>query len=371
MENDPADEVSNLFIKVFKTIYNDILDSNGNRTYPRNRYGDEFYLKFYGEDVILQTDDGLRYAKDASHNEIYPKDVHGNDKYIGSTYAITQFGPKYPKNKDEDEFYLKQHDGDVILQTQDGLQYAKDASHNEIYPKDAHGNDKYIDSTYAITAFGVPILPKTKDEDEFYLKNSDGSSIVIIDDKPLSRYAKKKNGDEIYPTQYFEASQSFREVILENQYAKLFNNRILYPLDAYGNEYTIAIGTYELDARGREIIDEEISFPNGYPITNDNYVIVPNVENDPYFLRNSTPTVENENILGKLYREANGYQDYLTNTKATKNSRSPAKGYIYFPTNQTMPVKRVPESLLNWFIQSLFVISIMMILFLGYALLKK
>lgn len=364
MEFDPKDTVANLILKAEKYIYDELLDANGKPTYPQNRDGSEFYLKFFGEDIILQSKDVLRYAKDSEGNQKYPKDKYGNDKCIPSLYATTKDGdPFYPKKSNNDEFYLKYNDEDMIIDAYGELKYARDASENDIYPIDAHGNDKYIDSIYAITNTGLIIFPKTKDYDEFYLKNSDGSSIIIQDDIPLPRYAKRKNGDEIYPTQYYKPSQSVREVVLMNQYAKLSNQQIFYPLDAYGNEYTMTFWLDEPDPWGQIFINVPASYPNSYPITNDNFVIVPNLENSPYFLW--PPEVVRENILGKLYRDTNGYHDYLTNVMATRTSRSTPKQYIYFSMKEKTPVKRVPASLkeksLNWLFTLLWVIVLTLI----------
>lgn len=239
----------------------------------------------------------------------------------------------YPLNGDNDEYYLRVNGEDVVLNSK----YAKDSSKNEIYPKDALENDKPIESTYALIANGTPIFPKTKDGNEFYVKDSDGASVIeLINGNLLPRYAKTKDNDEIYPIKlnFFEIP---REIILNNAYAKLSNNQVFYPLDEFGNEYI-------LEVLQTSSLDEKKVFPNSYPITNDNFVIVPNIQYKPYFLKTMIPKVEDKNILGKLYREENDYKDFLTNVKATRKSRSLGKEYMILPKGMWQPSVWVPDS---------------------------
>ncbi|GBN65609.1 hypothetical protein AVEN_112040-1, partial [Araneus ventricosus] len=300
--------------------------------------------------------------------------VDNNPSVTDSKNKQSVYGPDgkrtYPQKSNGDEYYLQFEGEDVILETTQGgvvgtrdvkivKRYAKDASDNEFYPKDARGNPKYIESTYAIDSGGKPIFPETKDGDQFYLIGGDGSSIIEWADHSLNEYAKKKSGDEIYPTRYFEILESYKEVIVDFKYAKLSNNQPYYPLDEFGNEYTLNI------YRNSQIA-EPLSYPNGYPITNDNFIIVPNVDKKPYFLKHTNPKVEKENILGKIYSVIYGYNNYLTNVKATRKSRSSPKDYDYLPTGKVEKVKRRPISenrnSFIWLMIVLFVISMVFIL---------
>ncbi|GBM53906.1 hypothetical protein AVEN_64829-1 [Araneus ventricosus] len=218
----------------------------------------------------------------------------------------------FPLNDDNDEYYLKVNDEDVVLNSR----YTKDRSKNDIYPKDALKNEKPIDSTYALMANGTPIFPETKDAKEFYANDSDGSSIIeLINGNLLSR-----------------------EVILGNTYDKLSNNQDLYSLDEFGNEFTTEV-------LQKSSLEKKKVFPNSYPITNDNYVIVPNVQCEPYFLKTMISKVEDKNILGKLNREERYYKDFRTNVKASIKSRSFEKEYMILPKGLWEPTVWVPDSL--------------------------
>ncbi|KAF8784205.1 hypothetical protein HNY73_011567, partial [Argiope bruennichi] len=238
----------------------------------------------------------------------------------------------YPVNGDGDQYYLQVNGEDVPLDNQ----YAKDKWKNEKYPKDALKNDKPLDSTYAVTANGTPIFPKTNNGDEFYVEDSEGSSVIMANKKPLPRYAKTKL-TEIYPIKLNFFKQP-REVIINDKYAKLSNNDEFYPLDECGNEYT-------LDIKGTLNIDEKKIFPNGYPITNDNFIIVPNIQRKPYFIKNSLIDVKDGNILGKLFRDETDYMDYLTNIASKRASRSDAKEYKFLQRGMWKPIAWVPHVL--------------------------
>ncbi|GBN47547.1 hypothetical protein AVEN_122689-1 [Araneus ventricosus] len=305
-EDDYEDESDEFEEITEQLVYNNHLDGNGERTYPINNEGGEYYLKYDFEDVILKTNIGFRYAR----------------------------------NKDFDEFY----------------------------PKDAENNDKFIELIYAYTFEGKPIFPKTKDGDEFYVHIENGTSIITLNNGHLRDYAKRKNGDEIYPKNFLVRTQVFRELILDNRYAKLSNGQTYYPLNEYGNEYTIEFNNDNLP------IDENYYFPNSYAITNDEYIIVPNIEYFAYFLENGSPKVTDKNILGTLCIENRCYFDFLTNVKATRKSRSSRKKYDYLPLGQTKSVTRVPEqdSSNSYNIILIIILSILcIIIFFFYDVMKK
>ncbi|GFQ98434.1 hypothetical protein TNCT_153971 [Trichonephila clavata] len=76
---------------------------------------------------------------------------------------------------------------------------------------------------------------------------------------------------------------------------------------------------------------EKDYFPRGYPITNDNWVIVPEVEGKEFISDQLLPKVQATNIIGKLYREGKHYRDYVTNVKSTRLSRAARQKYNIFP----------------------------------------
>ncbi|GBN49124.1 hypothetical protein AVEN_241251-1, partial [Araneus ventricosus] len=194
----------------------------------------------------------------------------------------------------------------VIGKNRDGDQvYAKDADENEFYPAPyIHAFSKAGVPLYAKTKNGNLIFPKTPDGDEYYMHNDNDSSDIIEQNGILvPRYAKTASNDEMYPFASHPLNQPlYKEIIIGKRYATSSNNRPLHPLDYYGNEYTMV--SYK-----NSHVDEELCFPNSYPITNDGWVIVPDIKNRPYISRTMLPGVENENIIGKLFRDELGFRD--------------------------------------------------------------
>ncbi|GFY06387.1 uncharacterized protein TNCV_3651741 [Trichonephila clavipes] len=140
----------------------------------------------------------------------------------------------------------------------------------------------------------------------------------------LDRYAKTRHGEEIYPIQMTnQTARLYKEVILNEKYAKTNLQKAKYPLDEYGNEYTLEI---PIQIEGKE----KDYFPQGYPITNDNWVIVPEVDGKEFLSDQLLPKVETNNIIGKLYRESKNYRDYVTHVKSTRFSRAARQTYKIF-----------------------------------------
>ncbi|GBN98216.1 hypothetical protein AVEN_149176-1 [Araneus ventricosus] len=292
-----------------------------------------------------------------SNNVSNPQDVYLNN----------QGNRSYPKTNDN-EYYMKFNGEDVILETTQGERYAKDSKGDEIYPKDQNNNDKYIDQIYAMNATGELIFPKNEDG-EFYLTDDKGSSVLRSRNVQLHRYAKNSNNDEIYPIILNKVLNSSKEDVLKNEYAKLSNNKEYYPIDEYGNEYILVVKNIGV----HQVIDEKKSFPDSYPITNDNYIIVPKIDSKPYFLTNSG--VAQENILGELYREISSYYDFVTNVLSNRKSRSSKKMYKY----QTLDTKQVitvhsqssGKGNSNWSITFLILMLLTMIIPIGYGIFRK
>ncbi|GBN19727.1 hypothetical protein AVEN_261803-1 [Araneus ventricosus] len=272
--------------------------------------------------------------------------------------------PTYPTNADGDEHYLRVDNEDLILETPQGPRYAHDKDGNEFYPKNSQDDDKFINSLYALDKDRSPKFPKNKTDEEFYVEDGYGSSIISIDGVQI-RYAKTQS-TEIYPIEFIGLGM-VREVVLNNTYAKTTSGEHFYPLDEFGNEYTITI-----IANGK--VDDAKSFLKTHPITNDNYVIVPNVWNKPHFLPSVVPAVEVKNIVGRLFRSANGYRDYFTDVKDnTRKPRGSAKQYNYLVAGTLEPTPWVPASLTSeetishWYWLFIILFILMVILVIPFA----
>ncbi|GFR29463.1 uncharacterized protein TNCT_341121 [Trichonephila clavata] len=187
---------------------------------------------------------------------------------------------------------------------------------NAFYPKDKTGEEiVYGDYIYY------------KDGSFKYPLNRDGMPKHETDDNHQYEIdtPKQETGRKIYPIQVtHQTARRYKEVILNEKYATTDLQEAKYPLDEYGNEYTLEI---PIQLAGKE----KIYFPRGYPITNDNWVIVPEVDGKELISDQLLPKVQATNIIGKLYREGKNYRDYVTNVKSTHLSRAARQKYNIFP----------------------------------------
>lgn len=357
-------------------------DANGDEIYRKNSEGDEYYVTTpVPQDIFAKTRDGrLKYAVDHSGNEIYPKhplvknefmitfapykayakDASGRERYpktllgdenflLDDTYKPIyarneNLESYYPKNKEGDEFmaadtFIQNEDGTIvyplnkfglpIYEKKDNvelyhvdekglLSIGKDITGNQVYAKNELGDEYYppnnqfaytLDNVpiYAKNSLGEVIYPKTAEGDEYYISNVKTNSVLLA-----NRYAKDKEGNEIYP----------EGLIIGRKYARNNLDEVEYPLDVYGNEWTLRPSTLPLD--------ESVIFPNGYPITNDGWVIVPKINNEPYLSNTMHPQVQDENVVGLLFRNAEVY-DYLTNVRSSRKSKSAFIEYSKLP----------------------------------------
>ncbi|GBO33065.1 hypothetical protein AVEN_34104-1 [Araneus ventricosus] len=180
------------------------------------------------------------------------------------------------------------------------------------------------------------LFPTNDDGEELYEIDETLSSILHQFGAPLTRYAKNLYG-EFYPIKLTDGGK-FTDVIIGNRYAELSNGEKMYPLDENGNEFILEIMT-------NFMFDEQKSFPNSYPITNDNYIIVPNIQDKPYFLKNEDPKLTEEDIVGKLFNQSKKYHDYLTKVRTSRISRSAPKEYKYLNLKRNKIYRRKPPSL--------------------------
>lgn len=370
-------------------------DSNGDQIYKKNSDGDEYYANTPNpEDIFATSKDGIiRYARDHLGNEIYPKhpllksdfmttfsglavyakDVSGRERYPKTAqgdefpgldadfkiiYACNEYSkPYYPKKKDGDEFivdeYIKNKDGTVVYPLRkDGLpiypikrnsevyhidkkkiivSIAKDFWGNQIYAKNESGDEYYpLNNQIAYTREHVPkyaidrwmntIYPKNFGGHEYYIKNVEPDSVLLG-----NRYVKDTDDNEIYPHNINEG-----QIIIGNKYAKNNMGTVEYPLDNNGNEFTISTLTLPLN--------EASIFPNGYPITNDGWVIVPKINDKPYLSSTMDPQIKDNNVVGLLFRH-DQTNDYITNVKSSRKSKSTilTKRYRTAPIPQKRP----------------------------------
>ncbi|GFR16624.1 uncharacterized protein TNCT_246641 [Trichonephila clavata] len=247
--------------------------------------------------------------------------------------------------------------------------YAKKENGDEYYPMNGEfARDQNGTPQYARTSDGEVIFPLDAKGNESYLKDNGESHVIHVDNVLLDRYIKTKNGEEMYPIQMMKPTH-FKEVILNEKYAKTALQEAKYPLDEYGNEYTLKIPA---DIAGKE----KDYFPLGYPITNDNFIIIPEVNGKKIISDQLFPNVQVTNITGILYREDKNYRDYVTNLKSTRLSRAADKGYMVVAINNVVqggnakPLKKHSPKIsysLRW---SLIGIVILILLAIVYCLYK-
>ncbi|GFQ84604.1 hypothetical protein TNCT_738571 [Trichonephila clavata] len=284
-------------------------DASGNDTYPTDLHGNEFPIPEQGTG-------GFMYATDKDGNAFYPIDNIGKEmtygKYIYKKdgyiqYPLNRVGhPEYETDDTRNgEVYVFKMDGSINwgVDKEGNQRYAKKENGDEYYP--ANGEfacDPSGSPQYARTSDGEVIFPLDAEGNESYLKDDGESPVIYMGDVLLDRYAKTKDGEEIYPIQVINPTR-FKEVILNEKYAKTALKEAKYPLDEYGNDYAIST-----DIAGKE----KDYFPLGYPITNDCWVIIPEVNGKKIISDQLFPKVQATNITGMLYREDKNYRDYVT-----------------------------------------------------------
>lgn len=170
------------------------------------------------------------YAKNSENDETYFTGPTGEDIYatkiieIGNSrltieypaqnkdgefeYIYERGVPKYPENKNtgvlifpidpntNEEIYLPNSDGTI--------NYPTNKFGRQFYRTDADGKEVPLPGkSYAELPDGSQIYPKLKNDDEYYLKRDDGKTeygaYMIVDGEQVQYYARKENGDEIYP----------------------------------------------------------------------------------------------------------------------------------------------------------------------------
>ncbi|GFR12918.1 uncharacterized protein TNCT_328091 [Trichonephila clavata] len=364
---------------------------NGLPYYAKDKDQNEFYPVVNDEELAISSIIRI-YAKDAKGNQKYPRDKEGNEKALPRLdlrswqYATDKEGNAfYPKNKFGKEVlygdYIQRKDGSIqypltedgnpeyeidyttrdeyyFIKKDESINWGEDINGNQRYAKKANGDEYYPPNgelaydhsgspQYARTEDGQVIFPLDVEGNECYIKDDSkgGSHVMYMDDVLLERYAKTKTGEEVYPVEITnQSTRSYKEVILNGEYARTHLEEVKYPLDEYGNEYTL-----ELPPAGKvkDSFPEGYYFPLGYPITNDNWVIVPEVDGKEYISDLLWPKVQANNIIGKLYRDGKNFRDYVTDVKSTRLSRAARQKYKTFPYNVNNPPVTNNPPLLN------------------------
>ncbi|GBO23293.1 hypothetical protein AVEN_179026-1 [Araneus ventricosus] len=275
--------------------------------YAKNESGSDYYPTKNGKNITaFDANDKVIYACDEKSQPFYPRDEHENEYAVNNTLIANNEGTKFIHPRDVNGKSQRNTDGDEI--------YPKDTNSHQYYPGDiAFSKDNL--PLYAYTKDGKIIFETNSIGDETYFANPDDLTDVMTTStgEHLQRYAQTVEGEEIYPKLTVNVSPFCQmEIILNDTHATDSNDKPKYPLDINGNEYTMnPIGT-----------DPDKVFPLGYPITNDEKIIVPNVNNEP--LLGIVPGVSLSDIEG-LIRPNWPYNanDYVTSIKSTRPSRSP------------------------------------------------
>ena len=355
-EKYPQIKGADVAIPLEKLYY--VVDKHGNQVYPKTKDGDE--IPFFYKTASGRSQVQYAYAKDKTH--YYPKNEDGDDVAYHGTYIRNAGKSIYPWDKNGDpilprsrkvgQWYLVNSDGSTqVPLRRDGTPvYAKEkltpnGPEQEYYPEDGTiGYHKDGSAVYATTVAGDILFPDGP-EGEYYLKrkNSQSDSFQYGNGQWIQRYAENHLNSQVYPQQVTSQGET-KEVCLANRYAVAADGRAMYPLDEFGNEYTLD------DADWKKVL------PIGYPITHDNWVIVPSMNQKPLLRDEVSPQVKETNLIALLYREGRGYVDYYTNVRAARVSRSkrhpkslkllpiPKAGLAAKPSSSMPPSRRRPKT---------------------------
>lgn len=307
----------------------------------------EIYPKSFGREFLLTKNGNYYYATDNSGTGIYPKNKFGIEyvettlghiKYpdgkikppIGSSgrpvFNKTINGEEYFKDDNGEPYFCKNKMGDEV--------YAKDSIGNEYYPKPGlYAKDRTGNFYYAVDANEMIIYPKNE-KGECYIETSRGSYHLLKSNRSFVTYARQ-GPKQIYPIKKNNTKQT--EYIIDG-YATISKNLkeyAYYPKDSDFNEYV----------HNGEFIEEE-----GYPITSDGYIIIPNIDNTPKFIENKIMQ-----YTKLLYRPDFKSYDFLTNVLSTRPGQG--KNVLYKTLNISSP--RI--TVLHYIIAFLVIINILLL----------
>lgn len=323
-------------------------DANQKEIYPKHRSGKDMALQYKNHFPI--------YAKDKDGKEFYPrlKNRQSDEYVVGEYYIYTtdrrviyplsrRGVPLYPIDKETgDEIYFINKYGILTIGVDKwgNERYAKKTNNDEYYPPNMeYAKFKNGQPRYAVTGNGKVIFPVVEGEEEYLMDPKTNCDVIELEPRKLiDRYAKNKKLDEYYPSCVTDPSTGVRrDIIVNRKYAKLHNGTVIYPRDEYGNEFV-----NDIPANG--VRDVNAHFPVGYPITNDNWIIVPGKGDVPYIVNSLVPLIQQKDITNKIYRSAtNSYPDFKTNVSSRRQSYAALKKYPILPLNAPQPTHQPPK----------------------------
>lgn len=307
----------------------------------------EIYPKTYGKEYLLKKKGKPYYATDNSGIEIYPKTKFGIEYVEDSLGQITlpdgkikppigsDGRPVYIKNKNGEE-YLKDDKGEPYFsKNRKGDEiYAKDKSNHEYYPKPGmYARDRNGNFYYAVDSNGMIIYPRNE-KGECYIETSRGSYHLLKSNPAFATYARQ-GAKQIYPIKKNNTKTIEYVVAGYATTTKNLRECAYYPKDSNYNEYV----------HNGEFIEEE-----GYPITSDGYIIVPNIDNQPKFIENKIMQ-----YTKLLYRPDFKSYDFLTNVLSTRPGQG--KNVLY----KTLNISSPKITVLHYIIAFLIIINILLL----------
>lgn len=287
--------------------------------YALTKFGDEKYpLNLYRKEKMarrnVKTQPEYYYAKLANRDEFYLRDdLKQEYVYVDNgipLIAMTKDGlPKAPLSRNGTVKYNT--DGGDIEILYDHLGepfFGKDMAGNEIYPKKLTTKEEYYpvhNSNLLVAKFACGTKRyAVSDKKKIIYPKRNGVSFYIIDDNGDTHSSLKKQANRfeqyVSPEKYPIKNTQFgvTEVIINDIYLQR------YPLDSNLNEYTNSKG---------DIIESQ-----QYPITNDDYIILPNIKNKPFLKPGDQDLLNHVKYL--LYRPEFDSYDFLTNVKSKRHS---------------------------------------------------
>lgn len=313
------------------------IDKFGNEKYPLNRYRKEKLAKKH-----INSNTTIYYASYANNEQFYPKDdmrnewIHTeNGNYL---LALTHDSkPKVPILKNGKINYAKKNNKEVLYQYKHKPFFGKDTSGNEIYPLDENNDEYYpnYNSTpmiaknsdgkykYALSHLQKIIYPQDQLKDEHYIENFVGNKSECVLEEQADFFDRYILSNE-YPTKE-NSNGLITEILINNN---LLNK---YPLDSNKNEFTTESGC--------------ILATLGYPITHDNFIILPNVNNKPITLPNDKHLLKHVKYL--LYRPIFNTYDFLTDVQSKRKSNIPGS-YTY--TSLKLSDYKIEKSKMDYYI---------------------
>lgn len=205
-ETEGENDESNTYLNGYFEIYLDKGYATQNegkvQYYAKNRDKDETYFTGpTGEEIyaakVIQIGDSYQTVEYPARNK------DGESEYI---YRLGV--PRYPENKNTGELIFPRDpetNEEIYIANSDGTinDYPSNKFGRQFYRKDADNNEVPLPSKIYAKVGGDQIYPKLSNGDEYYLTKDDNKTEYgayrIVNGEQIQYYARKKNGDEIYP----------------------------------------------------------------------------------------------------------------------------------------------------------------------------